>query len=119
MKRPALRADLLYTATVYVAVSAALTFAHVNSVDLPHVREQRTSHDAIVNARSVRPYNIRVLQPLLVQALVNAIPPRLDNRAFLAGYASIRFLSLLATFTVAEGISVVSRAGTRRGSSCS
>lgn len=91
-----------YWLLVYLPLALMLTELHRATVDQVHLRKQMVAHANILAANASRPENIRVLQPLFVQALMDALPVGNKETRFLLGYGMIRFLSLLVTLCVAE-----------------
>ncbi len=88
---------------VYLPLSLMLNEVHYRTVDKPNYERQLQLHREIVGKQTERPYNIRVLQPLTVQALIDWLPGK-EQGKFLGGYAAIRTISLLMTFCLAEQV---------------
>ncbi|HUV38118.1 MAG TPA: hypothetical protein VMY39_00815 [Planctomycetota bacterium] len=93
---------LVYWMVVYGTLATILTFVHVYSVDRVHYDSQEHEHGQILKGDSQRPYNIRVLQPLIVETVCAALPGVQRKYTFLGGYAAIRWISFLATFVAFE-----------------
>jgi hypothetical protein len=95
---------------LYSVLALILTAFHVYRVDLPNVQQQFELHSQIIAGTAQRPYNLRVLQPLIVDAVlksaagVSPVTPAQNNRIFVAGYACIRFLSIFLGLFFAEKI---------------
>jgi len=94
--------NLIYWAIVYGTVAAALTAVHAWKVDVPRIEEQKRWHADVLAGRAPRPYNARVLQPLVVEAACDAVPARLRDDVFTFSYSGIRFVSILATLVAFE-----------------
>lgn len=88
---------------VYLPLSLMLNEVHYRTVDKPNYARQLQLHQEIVSSRTERPYNIRVLQPLAVQALIDWLPGK-EQGKFLGGYTVFRILSFLVTFCLAEQV---------------
>lgn len=92
----------IYWAAVYGMVATVLTILHCVHIDLPYHPQQAAEHHKILEGQQDRPYNIRVFQPLAVEALHQLVPSLRYARVFIAGYAAIRWLSILATLIAFE-----------------
>src|SRR3989339_9701 len=92
-----------YWLLVYLPLSLMLSEVHLRTVDRPNYPRQLQAHREIVGGRSERPYTIRILQPLVVQAIIDRLPSREEGK-FLGGYAAVRIASLLVTFCLAERV---------------
>jgi hypothetical protein len=96
------RARLTYWLVVYGCLSAALTVAHVVLIDIPNRALQQEIHSQILAGTAEQPYNVCVLQPLLVQAAIDHLPARRATIVFTLSYALMRFVSLFVTFAAFE-----------------
>lgn len=91
-----------YWLVVYLPLALGLNEVHLRTVDKPNYPRQLALHREILQARTGKPQNIRVLQPVVVQAMMDWIPYGTEQGRFLAGYAAIRILSLVVLFCLAE-----------------
>jgi hypothetical protein len=87
---------------VYGAVAAALTAVLAWKVDVPRIEEQKRCHADVLAGTAPHPYNGRVLQPLVVEAVCDAVPDRLRADVFTASYAGIRWVSIFTTLVAFE-----------------
>lgn len=79
---------------LFASLTLMLTFFHWYSIDSPRVLDQMELHRQIVEHRAPAPYQQRILQPLLVDALIR-VSPLPEKRTFLMGYLGLRFAGLL------------------------
>src|SRR4051812_40417786 len=83
-------------------LALCLTITHVGLLDNPNRAIQQDIHSQILKGTAEKPYNVRVLQPLIVQAVVDHVPPRRGPIVFTYSYALIRLISLFVTFVAFE-----------------
>jgi hypothetical protein len=94
---------LLPALTWFAILSAVGTLLHIDLIDSLNYPDQQELHSAIVHHSASAPYQYRVLQPALVEALLKASRTEANTttyrRFFMGGYAGIRFLAIFTTLS--------------------
>lgn len=99
----------IVTYLLYATLALSLTIVHHFKIDVTQINNQVCLHLGILKNTAPQPYNLRVLQPWLVEGATKiAAVVNIDYfTAFVLGYGTIRFISLFATFCLADALFTV------------
>jgi len=91
----------LFAVGWFAILSVVGTLIHIDLIDKPNYTKQYELHYEIVTHSAPAPYQYRILQPALVETVLDASRAEFATRTFkllfLGSYAGIRFLSILTT----------------------
>ena len=93
---------------LFLTLSIIITTIHIYNIDIPAHQSQIVLHNQILSKTAQKPYNERILQPLLVESaikLIHVLGINVSyNLIFLVTYALIKVISIFLSFLFLEKI---------------